>query len=183
MILKSQIQSNTSHQVSSDSEYVTTTQSVRLSPLTLIKLIHFLLVFQTLNSKSCNTFNNPQPMYCCISHYALAPQVYYISCIGFLLNLNWPVWSIKPIAPANLLHALLTLYLPPCCLQSSGTGLLAEPRYRTVLGFRALHASGLLLLRNRIDCFLQLKFTSFLQKATQNSLILRKLKFECIFTW
>jgi len=40
------------------------------------------------------------------------------------------------------LHALLKLYIPPCCLQSSGTGLLAEPRCRTAMGTRAFHATA-----------------------------------------
>src|SRR6218665_1173104 len=36
------------------------------------------------------------------------------------------------------LHALLT----PRCLRSSGTRLLAEPRYRTIMGSRAFHFSA-----------------------------------------
>src|ERR1043165_6541818 len=40
------------------------------------------------------------------------------------------------------LHALLTHYIPPRCLRSSSTGLLAEPRCRTVMGSRAFHASA-----------------------------------------
>src|SRR6218665_2023295 len=40
------------------------------------------------------------------------------------------------------LHALLTPYTPPRCLRSSGTRLLAEPRYRTVMGSRAFHFSA-----------------------------------------
>src|SRR6218665_2857861 len=39
------------------------------------------------------------------------------------------------------LHALLTPYTPPRCLRSSGTRLLAEPRYRTVMGSREFHFS------------------------------------------
>jgi len=40
------------------------------------------------------------------------------------------------------LHALLTPYTPPRCLLSSGTRLLAEPRYRTDMGSRAFHFSA-----------------------------------------
>ena len=40
------------------------------------------------------------------------------------------------------MHALLTPYTPPRCLRSSGTSLLAEPRYRTVMGSRAYHISA-----------------------------------------
>jgi len=40
------------------------------------------------------------------------------------------------------LHALLTPYTPPRCLRSSGTRLLAEPRYRTIMGSRAFHFSA-----------------------------------------
>src|SRR5688572_32167675 len=40
------------------------------------------------------------------------------------------------------IHALLTPYIPPRCLLSSSTGLLAEPRCRTVMGSRAFHASA-----------------------------------------
>lgn len=40
------------------------------------------------------------------------------------------------------IHALLTPYIPPRCLRSSSTGLLAEPRCRTVMGSRAFHASA-----------------------------------------
>src|SRR6218665_3668594 len=37
------------------------------------------------------------------------------------------------------LHALLTPYTSPRCLRSSGTRLLAELRYRTIMGSRAFH--------------------------------------------
>jgi len=40
------------------------------------------------------------------------------------------------------LHSLLTPYIPPRCLRSSSTSLLAEPRCRTVMGSRAFHASA-----------------------------------------
>src|SRR6218665_3563366 len=41
------------------------------------------------------------------------------------------------------LHALLTPYTPPRCLRSSGTRLLAEPRYRTIImGSHAFHFSA-----------------------------------------
>src|SRR6218665_4120756 len=40
------------------------------------------------------------------------------------------------------LHALLTPYTPPRCLRSSGTRLLAEPRYRTIMGSCAFHFSA-----------------------------------------
>ena len=42
------------------------------------------------------------------------------------------------------LQSLLTPYIPPRCLRSSTrpTGLLAEPRCRTVLGSRAFHVSA-----------------------------------------
>src|SRR6218665_2487224 len=40
------------------------------------------------------------------------------------------------------LHAFLTPYTPPRCLRSSGTHLLAESRYRTVMGSRAFHFSA-----------------------------------------
>ena len=69
------------------------------------------------------------------------------------------------------IHALLTPYIPPRCLRSSSTGLLAEPRCRTVMGSRAFHSSS---PRNGIDYhFLfvaQLHILS--SKATQNSLFL-----------
>src|ERR1043165_4209260 len=42
----------------------------------------------------------------------------------------------------SYIHALLTPYIPPRCLRSSSTGLLAEPRCRTVMGSRAFHASA-----------------------------------------
>src|ERR1043165_8838636 len=47
------------------------------------------------------------------------------------------------------LHSLLTPYIPPRCLRSSSTNLLAEPRCRTVMGSCAFHASA---PRNGIDC-------------------------------
>src|SRR5688572_16188101 len=42
------------------------------------------------------------------------------------------------------MHALLTTYIPSRCQRSSSrpTGLLAEPRCRTVVGFRAFYASA-----------------------------------------
>src|SRR6218665_329254 len=40
------------------------------------------------------------------------------------------------------LHALLNLYTPSCCLRSSGTHLLAEPRLRTIMGSHAFHFSA-----------------------------------------
>src|ERR1043165_5929990 len=40
------------------------------------------------------------------------------------------------------LHSLLTPYIPPRCLHSLSTSLLAEPRCRTVMGSRAFHASA-----------------------------------------
>src|SRR6218665_2333776 len=49
--------------------------------------------------------------------------------------------ALSTIIPTYL-HALLTPYTPPRCLRSSGTRLLAEPRYRTIVGSRAFHFSA-----------------------------------------
>src|SRR6218665_2946702 len=44
--------------------------------------------------------------------------------------------------PTYLHGALLNPYTPPRCLRSSGTRLLAEPRFRTIMGSRAFHFSA-----------------------------------------
>ena len=49
--------------------------------------------------------------------------------------------ALNTSTPAYL-QSLLTPYIPPRCLRSSTTGLLAEPRCRTVTGSRAFHVSA-----------------------------------------
>src|SRR5688572_11266436 len=53
-----------------------------------------------------------------------------------------PYYKALSTSTPTYIHALLTPYIPPRCLQSSSTGLLAEPRCRTVMGSRAFHASA-----------------------------------------
>jgi len=65
--------------------------------------------------------------------------------VEFRIKFKLACLTYSTSAPTYL-HALLIPYIPPRCLRSSGTGLLAEPRCRTDM------YSMSLLQRNGIDC-------------------------------
>jgi len=84
------------------------------------------------------------------------------------------------------LYTLLTPYTPPLCLRSSGTRLLAEPRYRTVMGSRAFHFSAPKewnRLQLSLDSSNSLPFFKSSSKLTISSWLSRNWKINWIFTW
>src|SRR6218665_1606009 len=70
----------------------------------------------------------------------LLHQLHWLS-VEFRIRFKLACLTYKAVSTSKptYLHALLTSYTPPRCLRSSGTRLLAEPRYRTVMGSRAFH--------------------------------------------
>ena len=115
-----------------------------LYPLALIMLIRFQFQFEL---KGCNAFKTRLilrvPLRTCSS--VLLHELHWLL-VEFRIKFKLACLTYKALSTSTptykLIHALLTPYIPPRCLRSSSTGLLAEPRCRTVMGSRVFHASA-----------------------------------------
>ena len=77
------------------------------------------------------------------SSSVLLHQLHWLP-VAFRIKFKLACLTYKALSTSTppYLQSLLTPYTPPRCLRSSSTGLLAEPRCRTVMGSRAFHASA-----------------------------------------